>query len=81
VLEAVAALMVVIGYKTRFAAFALFVFTALTIVFFHNFWSMEGAARQMSQIHALKNLAIMAGMLLLMAKGAGRYSVDERSSD
>ena len=42
---------------------------------------MEGAARQMNQIHALKNLAIMAGLLLLIAKGAGRYSVDERSSD
>src|ERR1700674_2985384 len=46
-----------------------------------DFWSMEGAARQMNKIHALKNLAIMAGLLLLIAKGAGRYSVDERSSD
>jgi uncharacterized membrane protein YphA (DoxX/SURF4 family) len=42
---------------------------------------MEEAARQMNQVHTLKNLAIMAGLLLLIAKGAGRYSVDERSSD
>jgi putative oxidoreductase len=76
--ELVAAIMVVIGFKTRWAAFALFVFTGLTILFFHNYWTMSGTARLQNQSDALKNLAIMAGMLLLMAKGAGRYSVDER---
>ena len=54
--------------------------TPYTIFFVHYFWAMEGAPRAANQVQALKNLAIMGGLLLLMSQGAGRYSVDERKA-
>lgn len=66
-----------IGLKGRWGAIALFIFTACTIVFAHHFWSMEGAARAANQVQALKNLAIMGGLLVFAAGGSGRYSVDD----
>ena len=75
-IDVVAGLLVLLGFKTRFAAAVLFVFVALTIWYAHPFWSMTGAARGANQAHALKNLAIMGALLLLMAHGSGRYSID-----
>jgi putative oxidoreductase len=66
-----------IGLKGRWGAIALFLFTACTIVFAHHFWTMEGAARTANQVQALKNLAIMGGLLVFAVTGSGRYSVDD----
>jgi len=44
--------------------------------YLHNFWVVEGAARMNRQIHFLKNVAIMGGLLILAANGAGGASID-----
>ncbi len=69
-------LLIVVGWQTRWAALALAVFTLVAAYFFHDFWHMEGAARENNMIHALKNLSIFGGFLMLAAVGAGRYSID-----
>lgn len=69
-------LLIVVGWQTRWAALALALFTLVTAYVFHDFWNMEGAARENNMIHALKNLSIFGGFLMLAAAGAGRYSVD-----
>ncbi len=69
-------LLIVIGWQTRFAALALVLFTLVATYVFHGFWNMEGAARESNMIHALKNLSIVGGLLMLAAVGAGRYSID-----
>ena len=78
VVELVGGLMLVIGWKTRWAALALAVFTALTALFFHNFWAVPDAQKVMQQIQFLKNMAIIGGMLFVVAFGPGRFSVDKR---
>src|ERR1700712_4003290 len=75
-LEVGAGFLVLIGLKTRWAAWVLLIFTGATIYVSHNFWTMDGVARAMNQTQALKNLAIMGGLLLLALIGPGRYSVD-----
>ncbi len=77
--EIVAGVMVLVGYKTRWAALALVVFTALAIFFAHDFWNMAGAEAIAQRGQALKNLAIMGGLLLVIVHGPGRYSVDGRA--
>jgi putative oxidoreductase len=69
-------LLIVVGWQTRWAALALAAFTLIAAFVFHDFWHMEGAAREDNMIHALKNLSIFGGFLMLAAAGAGRYSVD-----
>ncbi len=71
---------ILVGYKTRWVAYGFVVFIILTVFFAHNFWDMQGPARGANQAHFYKNLAIMGGYLLLAMMGAGRYSVDGRSS-
>lgn len=81
VLELVCGLMILIGFKARWAALLLIVFTAGTIFFVHNFWVMTGDAYEQNQIQALKNLSIMGALLLIVAVGSGPHSVDRRSPD
>ncbi len=76
--ELLAGLMVVVGFKTRLAALALIAFTIAATALGHPFWTMEGAARRANLIHAWKNLSVVGGLLMLMAAGPGRFSVDRR---
>ena len=76
-IELGAGLLLVIGWKARWAAFLIFLFTIPVTVVFHNFWAMEGAQAAMNQTQFLKNLSIMGGMLMVAAFGPGRYSLDK----
>ena len=73
VTEIVLGLAVFVGYRTRLAAFGLAGFTLLSGILFHaNFDD------QMQMIMFMKNLAITGGFLLLVAHGAGAWSLDNR---
>lgn len=75
VLEIVAPVLIVIGWQTRLAAWALAGFSLLTALLFHmNF------AEQMQMILFMKNIAIAGGFLLLAAHGPGVLSLDHRNS-
>ncbi len=81
-IEVVGGLMLVIGWQTRCAAAALFLFMIPVTLVFHNPWATaDGAAAQQQMIHFLKNLAIAGGLLNLLAFGAGAYSVEARKAD
>jgi len=76
IIELVGGLAILVGLYTRFTAWIVFLYLIPTTFLFHNFWTMEGAARQDNIIHFEKNLAIMGGLLILAAFGAGGFSVD-----
>lgn len=67
--------MIILGFKIKWAAFALAGFTLLAAIIFHgNF------ADQMQSILFMKNLAISGGLLLLVNHGAGELSIDSKMS-
>lgn len=70
-LEIVGGLMLAAGFKTRYAAGALGIFTLLTAFIFHNDF-----AQQIELTLFLKNLAIAGGMFAIAAFGPGRLSLD-----
>jgi putative oxidoreductase len=76
VIELAGGLAVLAGWCTKFTAWILFLYMIPTTFLFHNFWAMQGADRYDNTIHFEKNLAIMGGLLILAAFGAGAYSVD-----
>ena len=78
VIEVGVALMLVAGWKARWAAFVLAVFTAIVTFFFHNFWAVPEAQKMMEQINFMKNLALIGGLMMVMAYGPGRLSIDKR---
>jgi putative oxidoreductase len=77
IFELVVGLLLAIGLMTRLVSIVLFVYIGLTILFFHN-----ALADPAQQVNALKNLAIMGGMLMVFAYGQMRWSYDHwRSRD
>ena len=71
-------ILLAIGYKARWAAFALAGFSILAGLVFHDFWNVTDAAQHMNQqIHFMKNLSIAGGMLMVFVLGPGRLSLDK----
>jgi putative oxidoreductase len=62
-----------IGFKTRWVALIMAIFTVATALFFHKFW-----ADATQNIQFFKNMAIAGGLLSFAAFGAGRLSIDKR---
>lgn len=78
VFELLGGLSVMTGTYARIGAVALIVFLVPVTLVFHDFWVYEGAEQQMQMANFLRNVALMGGLLLVIAQGAGRYSVDAR---
>src|SRR5437867_8688104 len=57
-------LAILIGFKTRWVAYAFVAYLILVVYFAHNFWDMQGASRGANMAHFYKNLAIMSALLL-----------------
>lgn len=70
-----AGLLLLVGYKARWAAMAIFLFMIPTTVIFHNFWSAPPDKAMMEQIGFLKNVSIMGGLLMVWAFGPGRLAL------
>lgn len=72
-LEILGGLAIIVGWQTRWAAYALAGFTVVAGIIFHS-----NFADQMQMIMFMKNIAITGGLLLLASHGAGAYSLDNR---
>ena len=73
VLEIIAPILIIIGYKTKIAAAALSIFCIATaIVFYSNFDD------QMQLIAFLKNIALSGGFLFLVINGAKGFCLDKK---
>lgn len=81
VIELVCGIALLVGYKARWAAAVLALFTIVAAFGFHNYWSMPAEQQGMQKIQFDKNVAIFGGLLFVVAFGAGRFSLDERRSD
>jgi putative oxidoreductase len=74
-LEVLGAMAIIAGFRTRIVAALLAVFTIVAAVIFH------GGDDRMQQILFLKNVSIAGGFLLLVARGAGAWSIDARRNE
>lgn len=68
-------IMLLLGWKTRWAAAAIMIFTAMAALFFHDFWAVPPEQAQGQMIHFMKNLAIMGGLLFVVIHGGGPLSL------
>ena len=74
-------LALLVGLKARWAAIGLALFVVVITPIFHNYWAMPEAQQMMQKQAFNKNLAIMGGLLVVAAFGAGALSVDGRKRD
>lgn len=78
IVEVGGALALIAGFGTRWAALALAGFTLIATFFFHNYWAMPADQVMMQQLMFFKNIAVVGGLLVLAAHGAGAWSVDAK---
>jgi putative oxidoreductase len=79
VVEFFGSLAILLGFKTRYAALLLIVFTLVAAFLSHSYWTLaDPAAMRNQSIHFWKNIAIIGGLLFLFVRGAGPLSVDRR---
>lgn len=78
VFELAGAAMLIIGWRVQWGALLLIAFTVPATLVFHNFWAVEAAQVQNQLNQFMKNVAIVGGLLYVMAFGAGPLSVDNR---
>ncbi len=76
--EILGGLAILLGWGTRYAALALAFFTLVASFFFHAYWSVPAEARAVTQLLFNKNIAIVGGLLVLAAFGAGGWSMDAK---
>jgi putative oxidoreductase len=73
-LEVGGAVAIIVGWQTRWAAYALALFSIVAALIFHN-----NLADQIQMILFMKNWALAGGLLVLAANGAGAFSLEQRA--
>ena len=71
ILEILFPLLLIVGYKTKWAALVMALFTFTVAIIFHTDFS-EG----MQMIFFLKDMAIAGGFMIIIAYGPGKISLD-----
>ena len=70
--------LLIVGFQTRWAALGMAVFTAVITPIFHNYWAVPAAQYVPQLLNFYKNFAIVGGLLMIVAYGAGAWSLDAR---
>ena len=76
--EVLGGLALLVGFGTRVAALVLAVFTVAATVIFHAWWAVPAEAQMVQQLMFFKNIAVVGGLLVLAAHGAGGWSLDAK---
>jgi putative oxidoreductase len=70
---------IIVGLKGKVAVFLLAGLTLVISIFMHDFWGMEeGLARSHELQNVFKNMGGMAGLLMIIGLGTGKFSLDQR---
>ena len=68
-------ILLILGLFARTAAFIMAGFALLTILLVHHFWNIPLPDPDMNQLHAMKNLSIAGGLLMITAFGPGAWAI------
>jgi len=75
-LELGGGILLIVGLLTRLVGLAFFFYALVLAVIFHAYWTLSGAAAHSQYSIFYEHIAIMGGMLYVVAFGAGPYSID-----
>ncbi len=71
----VGGLMVLFGYRATLGSILLLCYWIPVTLVVHDFWNAPKEQFRLESILFMKDIAIIGGLLMLMGKGSGRYSI------
>lgn len=71
----VGGLLVLIGYYANFGALLLLMYWLPFTLIVYSFWNDPQEYQRLHALYFMRNMALCGGLLLLIANGAGKYSV------
>jgi len=78
VLQIGGGLLLVFGYYCRVGATILILFTIPAMIKMHDFWHIKDQTRILEKTFFMKDIAILGGLLIILAFGPGAFSADVR---
>src|SRR5438105_9360767 len=73
-LKIIGGLMVLIGWHAHIGAFLLLLVMIPGVIWQHAFWNETGPHPQLEKAFFRREIAIIGGLLLIIAMGAGRFA-------
>lgn len=77
-IEVVGAMLLLIGFKTRWVALVIVLYLIPVHLTIHNFWAVDIAERSTHVEHFGKGMMIMGGLLFVFMSNPGPFSLDAR---
>ena len=71
----VGAIMVIIGYYANIGALLLFIYWFVFTMVVYSFWNDNSEGKSLTINFFMRNMALCGGLLILVANGAGQWSV------
>jgi putative oxidoreductase len=75
--QIVGGLLLILGWKTRWAAWLLVAYVIIATLMAHRYWEYDASQYVAQMTNFYKNLAILGGLLMIAAFGPGRHSFDK----
>jgi len=76
-IELGAGLALLVGWRTKWAAWLLALFVLIAAFMAHRFWEFDASQMANQMNHFLKNLAIIGGLAFVASYGPGPLAVDK----
>jgi len=71
----VGGIMLLIGYRVTIASILLLIYYVPITFIIHSWWNEPVELQREGAIDFMQNMAIVGGLLLLIGRGSGRYSI------
>jgi len=68
-------LMLLVGYRVTVASILLLIYYIPITFILHSWWNDPVEIQREVAIHFMQNMAIAGGLMLLIGRGSGRYSI------
>lgn len=68
-------IMLLVGYRVTIAAVLLLIYYLPITFIVHSWWDEPMETQRKDAIDFMQNLAIIGGLMLLIGRGSGRYSI------
>ena len=75
-LKIIGGLSVLLGWHAHIGALLLLLVAVSACLKMHDFWRLHGPERNMEKLFFMKDVAVIGGLFMILALGAGHFGVN-----